>query len=366
MGGDDAALIGRRQVRLVLGALWLLDAALQLQPLFFAAPAWRVGVAQSVMGEPGWVARPVILAIGIISAHPAAWNGVFVAVQAALGLALVTDRLPRVAIATSIPYAVGVWWVGEGFGVLPTGFAQLFAGSPGPAVLYPVLGLLAWPTPHPGQEPAHTMAGDAQPDEGRTTGWSPDGRPAGERRRHPRRPGDRSAGDRRPVARRAALACWAAVWAGQAVLLVPWVYPSGQMIRANFEENGLDAPGWLLPAVHQVSGATSAHAAAVVAGLAVLQLAVGLGVLVPTARRPALAAGLVATAAFWVVGQDFGGLLTAGATDPGTAPLVALLGLSLWPRSAARPVASPTARRVPRPGRLHPWHRPSSTATSAP
>jgi hypothetical protein len=285
------ALLGRRQVRTVLGALWLLDAALQCQPRFFHAGAWRSGVAQSVMGEPTWVARWTSVAIGLVAAHPALFDGAVVAVQAGLGLALILDRLSRAAVVVSIPYAVGVWWVGEGLGVLPTGFAQAFAGAPGPAVLYPVLGLLAWPS-----------------------------------RRHRDDPD-------RPLAPAAALV-WCVLWAGQALLEVPWHYPGSVLLSANLEENALDAPRWLLPVVERVSTTVTAAPAPTLVALGVLGAGVGLGVLLPSRRRAALAVGLVASAAFWIIGQDFGGMLTAGATDPGTAPLVALLGLGLWP---ARP-----------------------------
>lgn len=287
----------RRRVRLALGLLWLLDAALQAQPVFFHPEVWRQDIAQSVMGEPPWVAHGVFWAIGVIAAHPAIWDGAFVAIQAALGLALVTDRLPRVAIVTSVPYALAIWWVGEGFGTLPTGFAMFFAGSPGPALLYPVLGLLAWP---------------------------------GSRRQRGT-----------PVHRRWALGLWAALWAGQAVLLVPWLYPVREVLTANLEENGLDAPHWLLPVVHQVSSAVASAPVTTTAALAALQVLVGIGALVPTTRRAALAVGIVSSVAFWVIGQDFGGIFVSGGTDPSTAPLVILLALALWPTRSVVSVRSP-------------------------
>jgi hypothetical protein len=307
--------LDRRSLRAALGLLWLLDAALQCQPLFFHAQAWRQGIAQSVMGEPGWVAHGVFLAVGIISAHPAVWNAGFVATQGALGLALLTDRLPRAAIWASVPYAIGVWWVGEGFGGLPTGFANLFAGSPGPAVLYALLGLLAWPQPVRSPRPARSRwpVVDHAPynrlDAGAGRGAPPE----------------------RPIRSGAAAALWAALWAGQAVLFVPWVFPSRQLLTANLEETALDAPSWLAHVEQVVSHAVAAEPTLTVVALAAVQVLVGLGVLLPRTRRSALVVGLLATAAFWVIGQAFGGILVAGGTDPGTAPLLALLAGVVWP-----------------------------------
>ncbi|MDA8275033.1 MAG: hypothetical protein M0029_06595 [Actinomycetota bacterium] len=303
---SDRALLGRRQVRAVLGALWLLDAALQCRPRFFHARAWQLGVAQSVMGEPTWVSRWTSIVVGLIAAHPALLDGVVVAVQVGLGLALLLDRLPRSAVVVSVPYAIGVWWVGEGLGVLPTGFAQAFAGAPGPALLYPVLGLLAWPS--------------------RQRRDLPD----------------------RPLAP-AAVLVWCLLWAGQALFEVPWRYPGAVLLSANLDENALGAPRWLLPVVHRVSSAVAAAPVATLIALGAVGAGVGLGVLLPSRRRAALAVGLVVSAAFWVVGQCFGGVLTGGATDPGTAPLVALLALGLWPMSprptatAADPLGTPSS-----------------------
>ena len=37
----------------------------------------------------------------------------------------------------------------------------------------------------------------------------------------------------------------------------------------------------------------------------------------------------------WVFGQAFGQILTGGATDPNSAPLLALLALAYWPSAMA-------------------------------
>lgn len=332
----------RRQVRALLGIFWLLDAALQAQPQLFSATTWRVDIAQSVMGEPSWVRHGVFLAIGIISAHPVAWNSAFVAIQGLLGLALLLDRFPRLALLASLPYVLGVWWVGEGFGALPTGFALLAAGAPGPVLLYSLIGFLAWPrskqATRGGVAPAmvRSSAGDMQ--------WAARSARSGSELTRSPRGRTRVVPDDQTVAPRSAAVAWVFLWSGQALLHIPWVYPPSQVLTANIEESSIGSPLWLVELAR--------HAQSLVAGapllttfvLVVVDLAVGLGVLLPSTRRPALLLALITLVIFWVVGQDFGGILAPGGTDPSSAPLIALLAIALWPPDRRRFVTFPSSR----------------------
>ena len=58
------------------------------------------------------------------------------------------------------------------------------------------------------------------------------------------------------------------------------------------------------------------------------------------------AAGLLIALAIWILAQNFGGLYTGQATDPNTAPLVALLALALL-LGEGRPQTVPGATRYP-------------------
>ncbi len=60
--------------------------------------------------------------------------------------------------------------------------------------------------------------------------------------------------------------------------------------------------------------------------------AIGAGVLIPRAMRPALAAGIVIALAIWVAGENFGAIFTGRGTDPSTGPLLILLAATCWPR----------------------------------
>lgn len=298
--GSRFVPLDRRQVRICLGALWLLDAGLQAQPALFKGGWWRNTLAESVMGQPSSIYHSMYWAIDHIAAHAAVLNGAFVAVQAAIGLALLTGRFERAAIVASVPWALGVWWVGEGFGTLPTGFALLAAGSPGPVLYYPFLGLLAWPR---GRRPPFEGGGG-------------DG-------------GDRP---RPAISPRAALGAWVVLWAGQALLHLPWAYPPGQVISSNVEEYSLGQPAGLLTIAHHVEALALSHPVALPAALGAVEVAVGVGVLLGRrARTAALAAGIGLSLLFWVVVQYFGTIPGGGASDPSAAPLLILLALALWP-----------------------------------
>lgn len=278
----------RRQVRVCIGVLWLIDAGLQAQPDLFRAQWWRGDFAQSAMGEPASLSHSILWSANVVAAHPALWNSLFVVVEACFGAALLTGRFDRAALVASVPWAFGIWWVGEAFGTLPSGFALLESGSPGPVVLYPLVGLLAWP------------------------------------RRGNAGPPDR-------VMPRAAFASWAVLWAGQAVLHAPWSLPSGQVLAANTEEYSLGQPAWLLAVAHHVEVMCLAHPVIVSCGLVLAEVTVGLGVLDRRFRRAALSGGIVLSLAFWVLFQYFGTVLGGDATDPGSAPLMIVLAASLWP-----------------------------------
>jgi hypothetical protein len=87
-----------------------------------------------------------------------------------------------------------------------------------------------------------------------------------------------------------------------------------------------------------------------------IQLALGAGILYARTTRRALAASRVRLAAvivgcglslvYWVVGQGMGQPWSGLATDPGTAPLVVLLGVAVlgaapWRRPAGEPDPEP-------------------------
>ncbi|HEY1989605.1 MAG TPA: hypothetical protein VGG43_09085 [Acidimicrobiales bacterium] len=207
--------------------------------------------------------------------------------QAAIGVCLVSGRFTRTALGVSFAWAAVIWWLGEGFGILPTGFGLMAAGAPGAALLYGLLGALAWP----------------------------------------RR-------DRRDVDRRAWGVSWILLWIGAAVLHFPFVYPAGQVLHANLSELVSPSPPWLAATNSWFSGVSADHAVIVTLVLASLELAVGVGWLVDRSRpRAWLGLGIALSLFYWVVFQQLGGVFTADATDLNLGPMMVLLALAAWPRS---------------------------------
>ena len=91
-------------------------------------------------------------------------------------------------------------------------------------------------------------------------------------------------------------------------------------------------------------GGLEKHAAAVLAHqgltasivLAVALIVISVGVFLPAPlARSALILALVVAAFIWVFGEAFGQILAGGATDPNSAPLLALLALAYWPLATA-------------------------------
>lgn len=318
--GVDAEPGDKRLLRVGLGLLWLFDALLQAEPVHFRAAYWLDEFAQSSMAEPASVNALVLYVARRIAEHPLVDNAVFVLIEAVLGVALLCRWRVRTTLLASVVFALAVWVAGEGLGELPTGFALIAFGAPGSALLYAVLGLLAWPAPR--RTPAALPAeGGSSAQGARAVGAEASGGPS-----------------------RWALGVWCALWVGGAALYLERAHPLRLLLRANLEEAGVGNRAWLVDLDRRVSALVTPHATAVAAALIALDLLVGLGVLVRRTRRAALVVGIALSALFWVVGQDLGGVLSAGATDPDTAPLVVLLALVLLGfGSARRRPASPDA-----------------------
>ena len=77
----------------------------------------------------------------------------------------------------------------------------------------------------------------------------------------------------------------------------------------------------------------------------------------PSLARVTLILGIVVAAVIWVFGEALGEILTGGATDPNSGPLLALLALAYWPVATAA---------LPRAGRLLPDERPGGISAERP
>jgi hypothetical protein len=78
--------------------------------------------------------------------------------------------------------------------------------------------------------------------------------------------------------------------------------------------------------------------------LAVALVIVAAGVYLPVpAARGTLVLAIVLAALIWVFGEAFGEIMTGGATDPNSGPLLTLLALAYWPARAMTMAPSRTA-----------------------
>jgi hypothetical protein len=183
----------RRWLQLALGLVWLLDAALQFQPFMFTRGFVTQVIDPAAMGSPGVISRSVMGTGQLVLTHPALFNAAFATIQLALAAGLLWRRTTRLALAGTIVWALGVWWLGEGLGGLLTGTASPVTGAPGAALLYVIIAVLAWPR---------------RADRGQAI-------PAG------------SIADGSPVGPRAARLAWAVLWAGSAALVLATPSASG-------------------------------------------------------------------------------------------------------------------------------------------
>jgi hypothetical protein len=283
-----AALDPRRALQLALGAIWLLDAMLQFQPAMFGKgfPQMLAGSAQ---GNPALVARPITWSAAFIDHHVVVLNAIFAAIQLLLGLGIAWRPAVRLALAGSVLWSLGVWWLGEGLGGVLAGTASPVNGAPGAVLLYGLLAVLLWPAD---RDPAAPFVAA------------------------------------RAVGRRIAQASWLGVWLGLAVLAL---LPASRAISGTIAGTTPGEPAWLARVDAHAASALTRHGLLAAIVLAAVFVVVALGTYLPRrAARAAIVLAVAVAAALWLA-QGLGGILTGSATDPGTGPLLALLALAFWP-----------------------------------
>jgi hypothetical protein len=289
---------------MALGALWLLDGALQLQPGMFTSAFFSNVLGMANMGLPGPVSRLDFGIADLVLWHPAVWNALFAGLQVALGVGLLGGgRAARWARPASVAWALSVWVVGEGFGGMFMGGSSVLNGAPGSALLYALATLVLWPRR------------DAD-------GTAPNGGALG----------------------RWAVGTWTAVWMAVALLEVAGPNHLPFVPGAEIRNGGDGEPAPLAALNHLVGRLVGFHGAELALALGLAATAVAVLPLWRPARRPALVAGMVLLSFLGLVGGDLGGIFTGAGTDPGLAPLGVLLGLALWPAPA--PAPEPTRREL--------------------
>lgn len=307
----------QRALQVVLGLFWILDAALQFQPFMFGRGFVDANILGSASGQPFVVADFITHMGNFLAPDIAVWNTFFALIQLAIGAGLLFRVTVRPALVVSFAWALGVWVIGEGMGMLLTGDATPLTGAPGSVLLYGLIGLMAWP-------------------------------------RHPRRYAvdwsDRPTGIATSAAAQGIgrsitpLAVWAGYWCLAAVLFLLPANRTRTSIQSTIAGMTDGVPGWYAHFLNSVANLFSTTGTLTAWILAAISVVIGLGPLV--ARRPGwfLGAGALLSLLMWVLAQGFlGGVFTGTGTDPNTGPLVILLAAAMVPTV----VASRAAWRSP-------------------
>ena len=282
--------VRRRTLQIALGALWLVDAALQFQPSMFTKGFVTGALEPTASGNPWLLYRPMLWADHFMIHGIAWWNALFAITQLLIALGLFWRPTVRWALGGSMVWGVAVWWFAEGFGGVFSGSSPL-SGEPGAVLLYVLVAALVWPT---------------------------DDRDAP------------SVVDSSAWGRRVGAAVWVLVWGNFAVYF---------MIPANRAAQGLHdlvagmssgEPRWVQSMNGAMAGVLNGRGVGVSVGFALLCAFVALAIAAPSYFRVALVAALAFAAVVWVA-QDFGGVFTSQGTDVNSGPLIALLAWTYWP-----------------------------------
>ena len=314
-----------RIVQVVLGCIWIVDAALQFQPRMFGDGLVNSMMLPMAHGQPAPVSWSITTMAHFIRPDAGVWNFFFGFIQLLIGVGLLYRRTVKPAIVAMACWAVAVWWFGEGFGQLMTGVASPLTGAPGAVIVYPIIGVLVWPR--------EADAGELEP------GIASSAAASG------------------PLGTVAPLLVWSGFWTLSAML---WLFPANRApgsIGGALRTAASGEPSWYAHFEISLANATP-HGSALPWVFAVVSLLIAVGPLVSRRPLPFLAAGVVVQGVFWVTGMAFGAVMTGMGTDPNVAPMIALLAFAMVPTVHAVPAESPARTLMAR-------HPVAGAATSA-
>ncbi len=296
-------LLSRKVLQRVLGALWLIDGLLQLQPQMFTANMINGVMKPMLQGQPGLIEPSLQFIVAQTTLHITAVNLLVAIVQIGLGLGFLvfSERWVKELVWISIVWALIVWYGGEGMSMLLTSQASVLTGAPGAVLLYPLLGLVIYPRQQPQRE-----------------GVSEEGLLS---RKHFR---------------------WvlAGFWCFAALLqLQPFWWQDGQIsqsIGAMVGQGGLNRIV-VDPVLLLISNVTNTSEIVLNGVLIVIFFALGIALALVKEEqvRPFLIISIVASVLIWYVAEGFGMVLTGMATDFNSGLLLILMTLACWPKARA-------------------------------
>jgi hypothetical protein len=288
----------RRTLQLVLSSLWLLDAVLQFQPYMFTRAFGIDMIGSGAVGNPTGLAHQITWAGHAIGHHAMASNTVFALIQLSIALGIAWRPTLKIALATSVVWALGVWWIGEGLGGVLTSTASTVTGAPGAVILYALLAVLLWPTADDGSTAPFVAA--------------------------------------RPLGRTPARVLWCLLWGSLAYYALQGVNRSSDGLDRMIRAMAVGQPHWLSSLDNAVADAVAHKGLEVSLVLSVLFVLIAVGTFLPVApARATIVVAVVVSVVIWVVGEAFGTVFSGTGTDPSTGPLLMLLAAAFWPSAAA-------------------------------
>jgi hypothetical protein len=288
-------LLSLKRIRQILGVLWLIDGLLQLQPLMFTMNMVNKVIDPITSGQPALIASNLQWIVTIITKNLVAANIIIALVQITLGILLLSGRWTRGTVIVSIFWALLVWYGGEGMSQLLTGQASALTGAPGAVLLYPLIGLLVYPSKNDPEQDLITRT---------TFRW-----------------------------------LLAGFWLLAALLqLQPYWWQSGQISGAISGMIGMGGGNNFIvdPILNTIASTTAAIEVPLNILLIVifLALAISLVVVKDAQRRPVLIVSLIVSALIWYATQALGGIFTGMATDFNSGLLLVIMTLACWPRTS--------------------------------
>ena len=290
-------LLSQQRLRQILGALWLIDGLLQLQPYMFTLNLVYGIMLPTLQNQPAPVAALLQWLISGTEHHLVLVNLLTAAVQLVIGLLLLTGRWVKGALIFSFVWALIVWFAFEGAGLLLTGQASIINGAPGAFLLYIVLGLAVYP---------QRASADAC-----ERGW---------------------------LSRVQLRWFLAGLWCLLAILQLqpPWWVPgeiSGS-IAVMIGSGGLN--GALVdPILAMLANLAAQIEIPLNCVLIFLFLTLGIGLFMAkgTWLLPFLIASIVVSLLIWWGCEALGNILTGLTTDANSGPLLIIIALACWPRA---------------------------------
>lgn len=294
-----------RLVQVLLGVVWLVDGALQLQPAMFRRGFVTSVLLPSASGNPTPVASSITSMAQFLEPHIAMWNALFALTQLAIGAGLLLRRTVKPALVASFGWSLLVWVFSEGLGGLLTGRASPITGAPGAVLLYVLVGLVAWPRGHSGRcEPVSVVGSGLLGDAG-------------------------------------ARLAWAVLWVGSGLLLLQPANLTPKAVSDAVLGAAAGQPAWFSGVLSGVAGALGTDGVVLSAILAAEMAVIGVGVALRWHDQALMGAAVGVALLIWVFGEGLGGVLTGTGTDPNTGPLLILLALALTPSVGDRAGTDP-------------------------